>query len=239
MDHQTQPYEGNLESVHVNMDENSGKSIDHWALVWQRKWLLLLGLVAGLGAGFLKYTKDPSVFRSSARIQVVEPYARNMPVEGIDPRGGVRSLFDETMVIRSEKVLTDAAKLGDLTHDDWFNGQPPENIGARLIGGVAVSPIGGGIDTSILEISYSCGNPGSARKVVQAVIDAYGEHLRDQHDTVGKETRELINDVKGEVGKKLGDLEKRYDEFKKNISADLPGWRTHKHSPRKRRQVSA
>ncbi len=76
-----------------------------------------------MGAGFLKYTKEPAVFRSSARIQVVEPYARNMPVEGIDPRGGVRSLFDETMVIRSEKVLTRAARIGDLTHDELFSGR--------------------------------------------------------------------------------------------------------------------
>ena len=36
-----------------------------------------------------------------------------------------------------------------------------------------------------------------------------------QHDTVGKETRDLINDVKGEVVKKLNELEQRYDEFKK------------------------
>ena len=104
---------------------------------------------------------------------------RNMPVEGIDPRGGVRSLFDETMVIRSQKVLTEAATLGDLTHDEWFKGSRPEVIGSRLISGVNVNPVGGGIDTSILEISYQCGNPGSAQKVVQAVIDAYSDHLRE------------------------------------------------------------
>ena len=129
MDHHPAPHESIHDPAHAGVDEGSSPSIDHLALLWQRKWLLLLGLIAGLGGGFLKYTKEPAVFRSSARIQVVEPYSRNMPVEGIDPRGGGgNSIFDETMVIRSEKVLTRAAELGELTNDELFLGLAPAEV---------------------------------------------------------------------------------------------------------------
>ncbi len=85
----------------------------------------------------------------------------------------------------------------------------------RLIHGVTVNSVSGGLDSSILEISYQCSKPGSARNVIQSVIDAYAEHLTEQHANVGKETLDLIKDVRGEVGEKLANLEASYDEFKK------------------------
>ena len=47
------------------------------------------------------------------------------------------------------------------------------------------------------------------------MIDAYAEHLSSEHANVGKETLDLIKDVRGEVGEKLANLEASYDEFKK------------------------
>ncbi len=45
-----------------------------WAKVaWNNRWLLILGLIAGLGGGYFKFVKATPKFRSSAQVQIVEP----------------------------------------------------------------------------------------------------------------------------------------------------------------------
>jgi capsular exopolysaccharide synthesis family protein len=190
-----------------------------WALLWKRKWLLLLGVVVGLGFGYLMYSKETPVFRTSARIQVLEPYAsRSMPVDGIETGRIHGSLLVEATVISSEAVLKRAAELGELSELEIFAGMSNEQIAWHLIHGLGIKSVGNVSNSAVFEISYQCANPAASQRVVQSVIDAYSEHLSSQHRDVGQDTLDLIKQAQGEVAERLAGLESEYDDFKRKSS---------------------
>lgn len=202
------------EDLAQNMAPPSGPSVDLVKMAWGHRWLLLLGLAAGCGGGYFYFTKQPPVYMSSARIQVVEPYSRDIPVQGVDTQSvNSRSLADEAMVMRSEKVLMEAADLGDLSSLPSFSGAPKESIAARLAGSVSIRGVGGGPSSSIFEVSYSAGDPKTTERVVLATIDAYAKHLQMQHKNVGDETVKLIQQAHGELLERLEKLEADFDKF--------------------------
>lgn len=197
---------------------SSGPSVDLVKMAWGHRWLILLGLAAGCGGGYFYFTKQPPVFSSVARIQIVEPYARNMPVEGVETSQSARSLADESLVMRSEKVLADAAELGQLSSLPSFAGASKEAIAARLArsGSLSIRLAGQSAQSSIFDVSYTDGDPDTTERVISATIDAYAKHLKMQHKDIGEETIKLINAASGELLQKLEKLESDYETFRKN-----------------------
>ena len=53
-------------------------------LLWGHRWLAMLGAAVGVSAGWFYYQKQPPVYSSKTQIQIVEPYARNLPIQGMD-----------------------------------------------------------------------------------------------------------------------------------------------------------
>ena len=203
--------------------QSSGPTIDWLRLVVNNLWLLILGLSLGLGAGYFHYSRQPAIFQSSARIQIVEPVAnRNIPVEGIKTgSSGSRILTDESMVIRSEKILQSAATFGELDKTAEFSGLPKEVIAAQ-IATVSVVPADKGT-TSVLQISYASTNPLTCQAVVQAVIDAYGIHLSEQYRSAGQETLKLIEEARDQLEKQIETLDDQFSEFRQGTSLVFDG----------------
>lgn len=188
-------------------------------LLWGQKWLILLGVVAGLGGGYLYFTKQPPQFRSSARIQVVEPFSKAIPVEGLDTLDqSVRSLADEAMVMRSKKIMTSAAALGKLSDLNSFRGRDDESIGRTLgaTSALSINLAGQSGKSSIFDLSYTAGDPVTTKRVVDATIDAYAEHLRMQHKNVGQETLKLIEQARAELEGQIRELEDDYQKYRED-----------------------
>lgn len=195
-----------------------GPSIDLVKMAWNHRWMLLLGLAAGCGGGYFYFTKQPPVYQSTARIQIVEPYARNMPVEGVETQTQqTRSLADEALVMRSEKVLAEAAELGQLSELPGFAGATGEAIASSLAASrnLAIKLSGESSQSSIFDVSFTSGDPEMTQRVVQATIDAYAKHLRMQHQNIGEDTVRLIDEARGELLERLEKLEHDFDDFRK------------------------
>ena len=58
--------------------------IDLMKLLWRYRFLLLLGLAAGLGGGYYHYIQSPELYLSSAKLQIVEPVSNHLPVQGLE-----------------------------------------------------------------------------------------------------------------------------------------------------------
>lgn len=195
-----------------------GQSVDFVKLAWGHRWLLALGLALGLGAGFLYYTNTAPTFASLARVQIVEPYSRNLPVQGVESEmmSGRKSLADEALVMRSEKVLKEAVKMGSLASDPIFLGASPDMVAAILAStkDLTIQIAGEAANSTVFDISYEAESPELTLKVVQSLIDAYAEHLQMQHRNVGQETLELIQQARGDVAGRLEKLEDEFDEYR-------------------------
>ncbi len=194
----------------------SPSSPNYFRMLWQRKLLLILGAAVGAGAGLWQNSTQPPVYRSSAKFQLVEPHVNQIPVQGVGTAVFAESGSEQTLVMRSETVLQRAAELGKLHELTPFAGMPPNQIGATLAasGAFSIKPLG----QTVYEISYTSNTPETPLRVLQAIKDAYAEHLKTQQSSVGKEALDLIGQARGGVLKRLQELEADFDEFKRNTA---------------------
>ena len=195
----------------------SGPSIDPVKVAWDSKWLILLGLIVGLGGGYAHFIRQPAMYRSASKVQIIESSAKNLPVQGLESVMPMRSLGDEALVMRSERNLKRAAELGDLASTPEFSGLQPEQIAGYIGGGaLTIAPVSNGGSTSVFQVQFDSTNASTSQRVVQAVIDAYGIHLQDQYRNVGQETIDLIDSAREDVLAKLNTMEKEFADFKQS-----------------------
>ena len=92
----------------------SSPQIDVVRMVKGNAWWLIQGLAIGLVVGYLHFRSLPPLFRSSAKVQIIESSSKNMPVDDLEGGATTRSLSDEVLVMRSERILAQAAILASL-----------------------------------------------------------------------------------------------------------------------------
>ncbi|EMI16749.1 capsular exopolysaccharide family [Rhodopirellula maiorica SM1] len=195
----------------------SAPNIDIAKLAWSNRWLLVIGLIAGLAGGYFQFVQSPAMFRSAAKVQIIESSAKNLPVEGLEGASSSRSFTDEALVMRSEHILKQAAELGELSTTPEFAGWPAESIAGMLAGSesLLVGPALETGNTSVFQIQYDSTSRETSQRVVQAVIDAYAAHLQEQYRNIGKETINLIQSAREDVLEKLTRMEEDFATFKK------------------------
>ncbi|MEM9827207.1 MAG: hypothetical protein AAF958_11490, partial [Planctomycetota bacterium] len=198
-------------SVHVPAVLN----IDFIKIAWNKRWLLLLGIILGIGGGYFYYTHSEPIYRSSAQIKIIDPIEKNMPVEQLEAGFASRDLGDEILALRSEHLLQRAASLGELGSSNEFVGKDALTIAATLSSSreLVVAPASESSSTSVLVVQYDSPSPLDSQRVVRSVVDAYEAHLRQEYQNVGQETLDLIQTARNEVSNKLNSLEKEISEF--------------------------
>jgi|GEM_PF-290364 len=207
-----------MDLSHQTLGQQPVEHTINWvSFAWSNRWLLLLGVAIGLGGGYFQFIQSPAMYRTAARVQIIEPSSANLTVREIDRITSSRSIIDESLVMRSERILKRASEIGELSTTPEFSGMPPEVI-AAMIGGAALSiaPPEKSQSNSVLEVQYSCTSPATCQRVVQAIIDAYGMHLQDQYRNVGQETLDLIQTARNDVLNKLNGLESEFSQFKQD-----------------------
>lgn len=176
------------------------------------RFVVISGIVGAI-AGYLWLLFQSPVFRSTARVQVVD--------QGI-PRGAEAtsyygaSLSDEVFVIRSERVLRQAVELGDLHQTPRFHRLSPEAIASTLNRSetLVVAPGASEMRTNVIEIHFDALDPMTSAQVVRAIVDAY---TQDTHERFRKGDEDAVSEIltaRDEAATRLRELEREYDEFK-------------------------
>lgn len=182
-------------------------------MLWQRKLLLIVGALIGGSLGFWHNSKQPPTYKSSAKFQLVEPALKQVPVQGVEATAFAEDSAEQVMIMRSETIMKRAAELGNLQQLPEFLNLPPGQIGLMLSTSSKFSIRSLGRTT--YEIAYVADTPDTPLRVLQAVNDAYAEHLEKQKELIGAETLTLIEDARGEVLERLESLEAEFDNFKR------------------------
>jgi succinoglycan biosynthesis transport protein ExoP len=190
--------------------ENSSESgFDLAGMLLRRLWLIVLGGLVGLGLGYLYFTKQISVYMSSARLLVVrERSSGEMPIRGIEHR--VEADTTAPILIRSPLIVSEAVRKHELQNLPPFLGRG-DPTGA-IIGGLNITVAGG--NGTILDLSFRGTDPRSCAKILDAVIDSYRSFLGKSHENVNEETMQLITDAKDSLLKQLGEKEAAYRLFR-------------------------
>jgi succinoglycan biosynthesis transport protein ExoP len=199
--------------VEASFQPSTSPAPNYLRMLWQRKLLLLIGALIGGSLGFWHNSKQPPTYKSSARFQLVEPALKQVPVQGLETTAFAQDTTEQVMIMRSEAIMKRAAELGNLQELTEFLNLPPSQIGLMLSVSSKFSIRSLGRTT--YEIAYIADTPDTPLRVLQAVNDAYAEHLEKQKELIGAETLSLIEDARGEVLQRLESLEAEFDKFKR------------------------
>ena len=185
--------------------------VDIWGIIARRKWLLILGMILGLGLGYIYLLQADPVYQSTARILVetkkpVTPFMAD--IGGYDYRSADSK---HAIIITSPTIIMGAYENGGLEKLPTF--AKAENPIRSLAENLLVEPADD--STDVVDVSFSGGNPEDTRKVVEAVITEYEKFLQETYKDTSEETRKLFFEARNELSKELENLEEKYQEFKK------------------------
>lgn len=176
------------------------------AALRRRWWLVLITACVGAAVGFLLYTTRPPVYRSDAKLRVLR---RDAARSINDVRGGYVDDYvnSQQETIQSGYILAPAAssqtmKAASAPFRAQFEGDDPNAASDALRAGLSVTrgkDTSAGLGNSILELSFTAGNPRDAKIALEAIIETFKADLETKSD-------DTINVALNEVHREIVDL---------------------------------
>lgn len=204
--------------------EDLPDTLDPWSVFRRRKWLILMGLVLGLGLGAVYYTCRQREYESQAQLLVAMKRPRALPVPGADPRLAYLEnyLFTHRRLIASPMIIEEAVQRHGLDGLKSLS-QAPNATAAileRLSAHSAAEDEKNG-SHALINLAYRGATPDETRLVLQAIIDSYQQFLKEteQYDT--NDIRQLFLQWRDDLQKQLAEKQDAYQELRKNAPAWL------------------
>ena len=188
-------------------------------VIWQRRWLALLGLCVGFALGLLAYSQRPPVYRASAQVLVVKKQTANaLPVAGGDPRVTIVEDYVSThlVLVRSPLVVERAVKKRNLGSLKSFQGG--DAVGGILAGLSATRETGKDTpsrsNNTIIILTFSGPDSAEVETVLLAVIESYREFLDETYRDFSDATVQLITAATETLQTSLTAKELAYRNFR-------------------------
>ncbi len=185
-------------------------------IAWQRKAMVLLGVVIGLLlAGLFAFQRAPT-YQSTAQVLVVKKHVETaLPMPGV-PAG--TAFYDDYVsthlaLIRSQVVVDKAIRKHDLQSLPSLAGiaNPTSAIITSLTATRDTKESGA---TNIINLSYKGSVPEDCSAIISAVIESYKDFLDETYRNVSDDTLGLITQAHDLLQKDLVEKEKKYAEFR-------------------------
>ena len=200
-----------LETSSMNLPPAGRNSLDHSVselldIVWRRKWFVAgcVAISVSLGALYL-YQAEP-VYSVRARV-LVQPSGGPLDAGG-KPRADKEFLATQAEIICSPAVIKQVLpvvtpQLGsDQLQDPLLT----------VLENLAVDPVNG---TSVLSVSYRCGDPSEGIDTVAALLQSYQQFLLELQDDSRLESLNLLTRSEEKLRSELEDREAKYLELRK------------------------
>lgn len=195
-------------------------------IIWQRKALVILGILLGLAGGFLVYWQRQPVYQSSALVLVIKKNNQPLNVAN-DPRN---TMFDDFMpthvvVLRSPLIVEKAVKKNHLETLRTFEGtgDPVGTILSSLTVSRDIKELAGtGSNASnIVYLGYRGPVSDETGKILLAIIDSYQEFLDVKYKNTSDQTLDLIMKARDQLKKELAQAEADHRTFLLNAKIPL------------------
>lgn len=211
---------GEFEHDTIDLQNSSSSTAgpNLFRIAWQRKALLLLGVILGFVLGSLYYAQRQPLYQSVAQVLVVKKRPDVLPIPGEDARSAYYEDYLSThlVLLRSRDLIRNAVK-------DHNLGALPSLAGSGDPTGIIIGSLGAARDsrdpnsgtfTNLINLSYRGSNPEDCGKILEAVIKTYEKYMDDTYKNVSKEVLDKIRDLRDGVGKELREKEEEYRKFR-------------------------
>ena len=193
------------------------QGFDILKVLWRWKWLPILGAMVGTGVGYLYFSKQPAEYQAAALVQVISSLPPTTRIQSYDaPELGINR-SDESMVIKSQRVLKLAVEKGRLTEQPALKGMNADMIAGMLTGkDLVVQPAAKDANTTLIQITYKCNDADLAAAVVNAVVDGYSSYLSAEFESNGSELYNLVKDAQDKLAQTYKDLNAKNLKFRES-----------------------
>ncbi len=186
-------------------------------IAWQRRSLVLLGVVIGLVCGGLYYAKATPSYLSTAQIVVTKTQPEVLASSGGNAE---RMAMNEDYLswhlglIRSELNIKRAIKRPEVSGLKSLAGlaDPTQTIIKSLK--VERDKDAGGNYNNILNLSLVSRDPNDSAVILRAIIDSYKDFLNDKYKSGNTDTLNLITQARDVLEQNLSKKEAAYKEFR-------------------------
>ncbi|MFO1095496.1 MAG: polysaccharide biosynthesis tyrosine autokinase [Planctomycetaceae bacterium] len=185
----------------------AGGGLDFGQALLHRKWLLLFFLVLGVAGGALVHTRTPPIYASYAQL-LIERKQSNI-AEAAGKIGQKNPLDTYAVLICSPTIVQKAIEDGNLAQLPSLKGANRVNV---IIGGLTAEPHEDSPD--ILNLMYAGNNQGDTQKILNAVINAFVQHLEEQQQKSSAVELKIITDTKDQLQAQLSQHEDEYAKFR-------------------------
>ncbi len=169
--------------------------VDFWGLVARRKWLILLGLVIGLGLSYLYFTQATEWYQSSAKIRIRPKNPTQLALVNNDNLipGSETFLKRHDKDIASERIVRrcfeDSAELSKM---DIFNGLAEDERLSKVLRNLEVRP--DKEDGEVFDLTFKATNSTEAKTMLNSVVLTYTKDLEQQFSS---ESDRVVTQFKG------------------------------------------
>lgn len=195
------------------------QGLDFAKVLWRWKWFTALGAVIGGALGYLQFSREEPTYRSSAMVQVVYPSSDAPGFDTMDSPEQIRgkSGVDESLIIKSARVVDLAIEMGDLQEHPRFHEMNRLAIRKWILGGrrLEVNPAGRDSSTALIEVSFVCEDPELSRVIVDSVIGGYDHYLEEAYRSLGTEVNRIVTQAQDKLRESYEDLAAKHAKFRK------------------------
>lgn len=209
-----------VETIFSQSQQNDAMHQDIVNVLWRWKWLAIFGSLIGLGCGYLLFSRKEPTYQSSALVQVVYPSTEAAGLEAFDGPDGIRghSRLDESMIIKSARVVDLAIEIGKLESQPQFESQSETEIRNWILepSRLVVEPAGRDNSTALIEISFVCEDAELSRLVVDSVIAGYDNYLEQAYRNLGDEVARVVTQAQVTLRESYDALAAKHAKFRKD-----------------------
>ena len=191
--------------------ETEEAGFDFWGVLRRRKWLVFLGLLAGLAVGGIYNSQCQKIYESKATV-TISPKEKRIFQMGSGDQYDDSNKFDfrHDKLIAEDNILNkclntyglkDLPTLRDLPFTDQIKAIQTDLVVQQNRD-----------EYSMYELEYSSLSPRDAQKVLATVVSTYEKHLNDQYRQVTSDTMELLQKMSSRFQKEVKDVDTRLTE---------------------------
>ncbi|MFM7151131.1 MAG: Wzz/FepE/Etk N-terminal domain-containing protein, partial [Gemmataceae bacterium] len=195
-------------------------------VLWDRKWLVILGLLVGSGIGALVYSRTTPIYSSFLDVLIIKKRSDVVNTQvGSAQAGDPMSSYLEDFVlthivlIKSPTIIERTIKTGKLNDLKTFESEDPRLILSRDLDAVRDDKA----TKSIIRLTFKSPYPEDVPIVLNAIINSYEDFLKETYNTVSGETVGLILKASDSLKKDLSKKEEEYRLFRENAPIILRG----------------
>src|SRR5947209_5566836 len=189
-------------------------------IMWQRKSLVVLGIMLGLVLGLLYYAQKQPVYQSIAQILIV----KKSPTEQLEWGGGRDSrmmvmedyIATQQHIVKSSLILGAALKLPKVKDLKTFTSDSEFDrlfdLGEKL--NVTRDNRDGATTSNILNLAFKGPIPDDCQTILDGIIDSYQAFLDKTFAQFSSKHLELIQQAKDTLFGKWNEAQRLYSDFR-------------------------